>query len=153
MSAELLERLRDGIVLLNGKDCAYDLETTESCMSEAADTIASLSARVAELERERDEAIVRAAKQEDRADAAEARLVKAVEALSEGLDLCARARRMAAMDVERTEMYLRNPDMTRSATVPLWAEEQYQRDLVAWEEKARVFARAAIRARAALEGE
>jgi len=59
------------------------------------------------------------------------------EALSEGLDLCARARRMDEMERERAELYLRNPDMTRSATIPLWAEEQYQKDLAAWEAKAK----------------
>ena len=66
-----------------------------------------------------------------------ARLNEMTEVLSEGLDLCARARKMDAMEKERAEFLLRNPDMTRSATIPVWAEEQYQRDLAAWEAKPR----------------
>lgn len=58
-------------------------------------------------------------------------------ALSEGLDLCERARRMEAMDKDRLEYLMRNPEVTKSATIPLWAEEQYQRDLAEWEKRAR----------------
>lgn len=76
--------------------------------------------------------------------------------LSEGLNLCVRAReleshdRTAAMvsafpsiDLERAAPGLNalDPDMppyrTRSLTIPLWVEEQYQRDLAAWERTTR----------------
>lgn len=57
--------------------------------------------------------------------------------LSDGLDLCARARNMDRMERERIEHQMRNPELTRSATIPLWAEEQYQNDLAAWEAKAK----------------
>lgn len=82
--------------------------------------------------------------------------------LSEGLDLCVRARKMDAMDRraatlgiskdpeawvnggrfdEYVEMHnADNPDRpiaTRSGTVALWLEEQYQTDLAAWERKSR----------------
>jgi hypothetical protein len=57
--------------------------------------------------------------------------------LSEGLDLCARARKMDALDRERAEYYALNPDATRSNTIPLWVEEQYQTDLADWEQRAR----------------
>lgn len=59
--------------------------------------------------------------------------------LSEGLDLCARARKMDAMDKERAEYYAMNPDATRSMTIPVWAEEQYQRDLADWEARAKSY--------------
>ena len=84
------------------------------------------------------------------------------ELLSEGLDLCVRARKMDAMDrraaalaaskcadewVEsgRFDGYVElhnidRPDTqiaTRSGTVALWLEEQYQTDLAAWERKSR----------------
>lgn len=82
--------------------------------------------------------------------------------LSEGLDLCARARKMDAMDrrqatlaascdpdawqasgrfdtyVERHNV--QNPDQpiaTRSGTVPLWLNDQYDKDLADWEARAR----------------
>lgn len=82
--------------------------------------------------------------------------------LSEGLDLCVRARKMDAIDrrnatlavskhpkewveggrfdeyVERHN--LDRPDFpiaTRSGTVALWVEEQYQTDLAEWERKSR----------------
>lgn len=82
--------------------------------------------------------------------------------LSEGLDLCVRARQMDAMDRraatlavskdpeawvnggrfdEYVEQYnIDRPDRpiaTRSGTVALWLEEQYQTDLVEWERKSR----------------
>lgn len=57
--------------------------------------------------------------------------------LSEGLDLCVRARKMDVMEKERAEYYALNPDVTRSITIPVWAEEQYQRDLADWEARAR----------------
>jgi hypothetical protein len=85
---------------------------------------------------------------EARAEALQAKLDKYVEALSEGLDLCARARKMASMEHEMADTYLRNPDMTRSATIPLWAEEQYQRDLAAWEAKSKALMPHPFRARA-----
>jgi hypothetical protein len=82
--------------------------------------------------------------------------------LSEGLDLCVRARKMDAMDRrtatltmskdpeawvnggrfdEYVEQYnIDRPDRpiaTRSGTVALWLEEQYQTDLAEWERKSR----------------
>lgn len=57
--------------------------------------------------------------------------------LSEGLDLCVRARKMDALEKERAEYYVLNPHVTRSMTIPLWAEEQYQADLADWEARAR----------------
>ncbi len=51
-------------------------------------------------------------------------------ALGDGLDLCVRARALDAMEVDQTSI-------TRSGTIPLWMDEQYQKDLAAWEEKAR----------------
>ncbi|SOC45709.1 hypothetical protein SAMN05892877_11798 [Rhizobium subbaraonis] len=84
------------------------------------------------------------------------------ELLSEGLDLCVRARSMDAMDrraatlaasshaeswvesglfdkyVERHNIDRPDtPISTRSGTVALWLEEQYQTDLAAWERKSR----------------
>jgi len=82
--------------------------------------------------------------------------------LSEGLDLCVRARTMDAMDrraatlavssdpegwvesglfdkhVERHNIV--NPDQpisTRSATVAVWAIDQYEKDLADWERRGR----------------
>ena len=82
--------------------------------------------------------------------------------LSEGLDLCVRARKMDAMDrrqatlatteyadewvasgrfdkyVERHNIeYPDTPISTRSATVALWLQEQYDKDLADWERRAR----------------
>ena len=82
--------------------------------------------------------------------------------LSEGLDLCVRARDMetkdrraatlaASSDPEgwqasgKFEQYvarnnIENPNYqihTRSGTIPLWLEEQYQTDLADWESRAR----------------
>ena len=81
--------------------------------------------------------------------------------LSEALDLCVRARSMDAIDRTRAqieasgapaewwaenlearaachnEMSPHAPMSPRSATLPLWVEDQYQRDLAAWEARAR----------------
>lgn len=75
--------------------------------------------------------------------------------LSEGLDLCVRARKLDAqdrtnhmeaafpgIDLERAGPRLTacNPDapyMTKSATIPLWTQDQYERDLADWERRAR----------------
>jgi hypothetical protein len=82
--------------------------------------------------------------------------------LSEGLDLCVRARDMAERDRRRAALdasshpdewqasgrfddyvkrnNIENPNYqihTRSATIPLWLEEQYQTDLADWERRAR----------------
>lgn len=57
--------------------------------------------------------------------------------LGEGLDLCVRARRMQQQEEELLTLWSNNPHMTRSATIPLWAEDQYQRDLAEWEAAAR----------------
>lgn len=61
--------------------------------------------------------------------------------LSEGLDLCVRARDMdatfdqyvAGNNITRPHA----PISTRSATMPLWFLDQYERDLADWEAKAR----------------
>jgi hypothetical protein len=61
------------------------------------------------------------------------------EVLSEGLDLCVRARNLD----EQTERALQAgmgrifPEETRCATPALWVQEQYDTDLAAWESKAR----------------
>lgn len=82
--------------------------------------------------------------------------------LSEGLDLCVRARALDDMDRRRAvlevssdgEMWQRTggfdryverhnaryPDQqisTRSAPFPLWVQDQYERDLADWERRAR----------------
>lgn len=82
--------------------------------------------------------------------------------LSEGLDLCVRARKMDAMDrraatlaisrepeewvasgqfdryVERHNIDCPDkPIATRSGTVVLWLQEQYERDLADWERRTR----------------
>lgn len=77
------------------------------------------------------------------------------QALSDGLDLCIRARRMDAqqrtndlvsvapsLDLERyaPRHNAINPDQpvfTRSATMAVWAQDQYDRDLAEWERKSR----------------
>lgn len=98
--------------------------------------------------------------------------------LSEGLDLCVRARKLDAIDrraaalsassdpeewqrdglfdryVERHNIeYPDTPLSTRSMTIPLWMNEQYQTDLAAWEAKARKFLlESGLFERAALQG-
>lgn len=61
--------------------------------------------------------------------------------LSEGLDLCIRGRELDAKITEietgLREMHAANPEMTRSATLPLWVQQQYDEDVAAWEAKAR----------------
>jgi len=94
--------------------------------------------------------------------------------LSEGLDLCVRARKMDAMDRRQAaldasqvpEEWLKSglfdqyvaeynkhkpdtPMSTRSGTVAMWLEEQYQADLVDWERRSRS---ALLRALEAQEG-
>lgn len=83
--------------------------------------------------------------------------------LSEGLDLCVRARAMDAQDrtnaqvemssaspdwwktnlVRRTDrhnaLFPDQPMLPRSATIPLWVEDQYEKDLADWERRARAF--------------
>jgi sucrose-6-phosphate hydrolase SacC (GH32 family) len=84
------------------------------------------------------------------------------ELLSEGLDLCQRARRMGMQDRanatvsasvdgkawEASGTFARHaarhnielPDqqmMTKSATLPLWVQDQYEKDLAEWERRAR----------------
>ena len=77
------------------------------------------------------------------------------ELLSEGLDLCVRARKLDAQ-ARTNDLYdfatpsdgvefarMANADdpdrpyMTRSATIPLWVQDQYERDLADWERRAR----------------
>lgn len=75
--------------------------------------------------------------------------------LSEGLDLCVRARKLDAqqrtndllvhspdVDLERFTMRaaITDPDrpyMTRSGTIPLWIQDQYEKDLADWERRSR----------------
>lgn len=82
--------------------------------------------------------------------------------LSEGLDLCVRARKMDAMDRRQAALDVsscpekwqesgmfdryvaRNnietphaPIATRSATVAIWMQDQYDKDLADWESRAR----------------
>lgn len=82
--------------------------------------------------------------------------------LSEGLDLCVRARKMDSIDRRNDTLAFStdpkaweesgrfddhvarhnicNPDQpiaTRSATVALWVQDQYEKDLAKWEHKAR----------------
>lgn len=84
--------------------------------------------------------------------------------LSDGLSLCVRARQMDSMDRRAAALsvssdpeawvdggqfdkYVANhnadasnyyrPISTRSATIPLWLNDQYDKDLAAWEEKSR----------------
>jgi hypothetical protein len=81
--------------------------------------------------------------------------------LSEGLDLCVRARAMDAQDrtdaqiaissapkewwdenlgrraARHNAMFPDQPMTTRSATLPLWVQDQYEKDLAEWERKAR----------------
>jgi hypothetical protein len=82
--------------------------------------------------------------------------------VSEGLDLCVRARKMDATDRRNATLAVSNdgdaweksgefdrhvarhnavnrdsPIATRSGTVYLWLQEQYEHDLAAWEAKAR----------------
>lgn len=84
------------------------------------------------------------------------------ELLSEGLDLCIRARKMDAMDRREATLAIssdpdvwqadgtfdryvgrhniQNPEQpiaTRSGTVPLWLQDQYEKDLADWETRAR----------------
>ena len=81
--------------------------------------------------------------------------------LSEGLDLCVRARNMDAQDrtdaqiaiskapkewwdenlgrraAAHNAVFPDQPMTTRSATLPLWVQDQYERDLADWERRAR----------------
>lgn len=73
--------------------------------------------------------------------------------LSEGLDLCVRARKLDAMvrtiavqdstpDLERmadrwNAQWPDQPIMSRSATIPLWVQDQYETDLAEWERRSR----------------
>lgn len=57
--------------------------------------------------------------------------------LSEGLDLCVRARKMDQAERDLVEWQMRNSHVTKSGTLPLWAQEQYERDLADWEARAR----------------
>ena len=85
--------------------------------------------------------------------------------LSQGLDLCVRARKLDAIDRTRAQMALTErsdpvdakewwtqnidrrmathnemwPDqpMSRSATYPMWVQDQYEKDLADWERRSR----------------
>jgi hypothetical protein len=61
------------------------------------------------------------------------------EILSEGLDLCVRARGLDKQVERALEAGMGRifPGATRCATPALWALEQYDTDLAAWESKAR----------------
>lgn len=82
-------------------------------------------------------------------------VLQLAEVLSAGLDLCVRARKMDAVDrtnamveafpdvdMERAAPRLNAcapwaPYETRSATIPVWVQEHYERDLAKWEASAR----------------
>ncbi len=57
--------------------------------------------------------------------------------LSEGLDLCVRARELADMEEKLMRQASMRDYETRSGTIPLWLEEQYQTDLADWEKRSR----------------
>lgn len=77
--------------------------------------------------------------------------------LSEGLDLCVRARKLDMQErtnaiaerspgtdlerhADRHNAWPHNehqPIMSRSATIPLWVQDQYERDLADWERRSR----------------
>lgn len=61
------------------------------------------------------------------------------ELLSEGLDLCVRARGLDKQVQHAVEagMGREFPGATRCLTPALWVQEQYDTDLAAWEAKAR----------------
>lgn len=58
--------------------------------------------------------------------------------LSEGLDLCVRARKLDEPIIATAEMCDRNPHMTRSLTPALWIIDQYEHDLADWERRTRI---------------
>jgi hypothetical protein len=57
--------------------------------------------------------------------------------LSEGLDLCVRARKLDKPVIATQEEWAKNPSITRSATPALWVQDQYDTDLADWETRAR----------------
>ena len=60
--------------------------------------------------------------------------------LSEGLDLCVRARRLDELTQELPADHPENTagyPITRCATPALWVREQYDSDLADWEKRAR----------------
>lgn len=57
-------------------------------------------------------------------------------ALSDGLDLCVRAKQLDA-DIEKTFAFTGRDGGTRCGTPALWIQDQYDRDLVEWEAKTR----------------
>lgn len=61
------------------------------------------------------------------------------ELLSEGLDLCVRARKLDEQVERALEAGMGRifPDSTRCRTPALWVQELYDQDLAAWEERAR----------------
>lgn len=89
---------------------------------------------------------------------------KLEELLSEGLDLCVRARTMDQMDRRKSALgatehakewqesgnfdryverhNIQHPGQqisTRSGTIPLWAQDQYEKDVADWEHRTRSF--------------
>lgn len=59
--------------------------------------------------------------------------------LAEGLDLCVRARKLDEMVLHKSvrDLGCTHPDITRSGTPWLWAQEQYDKDLADWERRGR----------------
>ena len=57
--------------------------------------------------------------------------------LAEALDLCVRARKLDETERKLVEWQMRNPHVTKSGSIPLWAQDQYERDLADWEARAR----------------
>lgn len=59
--------------------------------------------------------------------------------LSEGFDLCARARKLDDLDRQQAALESASVASTKCGTLPLWASQQYERDLADWEKRAREF--------------
>lgn len=57
--------------------------------------------------------------------------------LSEGLDLCVRARKLDEAALQKNMEDIGYISSTRSLTPRLWVQEQYDSDLVDWETRAR----------------
>lgn len=61
--------------------------------------------------------------------------------LSEGLDLCVRARKLDEQHMRAIEAGMGRtfPGDVRCATPAIWAQDQYEKDLADWESRARKY--------------
>ena len=59
------------------------------------------------------------------------------EALSEGLDLCVRARKLDALCDKALQQEMGRIYDTKCATPAMWLQDQYDTDLATWEQKSR----------------